>query len=132
MSQIHRKTASTIAVTAVALMAVAVIATVYFVFDPSESGLFPRCPFLTMTGWRCPGCGSQRALHSLLHRDIAGAWRLNAMLLIELPLMVALTVAWLLRGRYPRFRKALNSQTLILTLLTLIIIWTIARNIAQI
>lgn len=46
---------------------------VYFFFDPAGSRLFPRCPFLSLTGLRCPGCGSQRALHSLLHGEIARA-----------------------------------------------------------
>ncbi len=109
-----------------------VIAAVYFIFDPAGSAWFPRCPFLVMTGYRCPGCGSQRALHALLHGEMGEAWRYNALLMLELPLMVMLTVAWLLRRRFPRLRRLLNSQALILTLLTIIILWTIARNIADI
>lgn len=111
---------------------ITVIVTVYFLFDPAGTMWFPRCPFLVLTGFRCPGCGSQRALHALLHGEVAEAWRLNALLLLELPLMALLTAAWVMRRRYPRVRLLLNSQALILTLLTTIIVWTIARNIADI
>ena len=112
-------------------MAAAIVA-VYFLFDPAGSVWFPRCPFLTATGLRCPGCGSQRALHALLHGEIREAWRFNALLLLELPFMALLTAAWLMRHRWPRLRMILNSRGLILTLLTIIIVWTTARNIADI
>ena len=39
---------------------------VYSHIHPSSSPLFPKCPFLMLTGMKCPGCGSQRALHALL------------------------------------------------------------------
>ncbi|PYV86056.1 MAG: hypothetical protein DMG90_22080 [Acidobacteria bacterium] len=35
--------------------------------NPASSGIFPPCPFLWLTGFYCPGCGSLRALHQLLH-----------------------------------------------------------------
>ena len=35
-----------------------VLGTIYFVFNPSKTALFPQCPFLLLTGFRCPGCGS--------------------------------------------------------------------------
>jgi hypothetical protein len=40
--------------------------------DPSKNQLFPRCAFNALTGYYCPGCGSQRAIHSLLHLNISG------------------------------------------------------------
>ena len=50
---------------------------IYYWFDPSEIELFPKCPFYMLTGLKCPGCGSQRAIHSLLHLDFIGAIRYN-------------------------------------------------------
>ncbi len=46
--------------------AVPVLLLLYFL-DPGTSALFPRCPFHLYTGFFCAGCGSQRAIHSLLH-----------------------------------------------------------------
>ena len=48
------------------------LAVLFFLLDPSENQLFPRCAFNSLTGYYCPGCGSQRAIHSLLHLNIAG------------------------------------------------------------
>ena len=61
---------------AAAMLALVAAVAVYFALDPARHP-FPRCMFLTLTGWQCPGCGSQRALHALLHGDIASAWALS-------------------------------------------------------
>jgi hypothetical protein len=51
---------------------------VLYFFDPATTAWFPVCPFRALTGWNCPGCGSLRALHALLHLDIGSALRANA------------------------------------------------------
>jgi hypothetical protein len=48
------------------------LAVLFFVLDPSKHDIFPRCLFNSITGYYCPGCGSQRAIHSFLHLDFAG------------------------------------------------------------
>jgi hypothetical protein len=48
------------------------LAVLFFVLDPVEHEIFPRCLFHSVTGYYCPGCGSQRAFHSLLHLDFVG------------------------------------------------------------
>lgn len=58
---------------------------VYYRFNPSEFGFFPKCPFLQTTGLKCAGCGSQRAIHQLLHFNIQGAFRENPLLVLALP-----------------------------------------------
>jgi hypothetical protein len=52
-------------------------------FDPATSGVFPPCPIYYFTGFYCPGCGSLRAVHQLLHGHLQAAWAMN-------PLSVAL------------------------------------------
>ena len=37
------------------------------------------CPFRTLTGLRCPGCGLSHAAVCLTHFDLAGAFRENAL-----------------------------------------------------
>lgn len=69
-----------------AVIAVTVII-VYYRFDPTASWWMPRCPSKLLTGYDCPGCGSQRMLHALLHGDIAAAWRFNPFILLSLPFL---------------------------------------------
>ena len=53
------------------------LAVLFFVLDPAKHNFFPRCLFNSLTGYYCPGCGSQRAVHSLLHLDFAGVISYN-------------------------------------------------------
>jgi len=73
-----------------ATVAVAVSALVLFRFNPSDSPFYPVCQFHALTGLNCPGCGSLRALHELLHGNLAAAFRLNGLLALSLP-----SVCWL-------------------------------------
>ncbi len=57
------------------------VAVLFFVLDPTKHTIFPKCMFHSLTGAYCPGCGSQRALHSLLHLDIAGVVSYNFLFL---------------------------------------------------
>lgn len=57
------------------------ILTLYFIFNPSGSDFFPKCILFAHTGIYCPGCGSQRALHSLLHLNIKSTFSYNALFL---------------------------------------------------
>ncbi len=45
--------------------------------DPERPGHYPGCPFLLVTGWYCPGCGTLRALHALVHGDLTTALARN-------------------------------------------------------
>lgn len=53
------------------------LAVLFFLLDPAKHEIFPRCIFNSITGYYCPGCGSQRAIHSLLHLDFAGVVSYN-------------------------------------------------------
>jgi hypothetical protein len=68
--------------------AVIAILLLYFFIDARENQLFPKCPFRSFTGLYCPGCGSQRAISSLLHFDISAALRYNILLVASLPLVI--------------------------------------------
>ena len=65
---------------------------VLFFFPPTQYSFYPRCSLHAMTGLHCPGCGSLRAMHSLLHGDLAGAIRFNALLILSLPFLACLGV----------------------------------------
>lgn len=63
---------------------------IYFRVNPNDSSFFPKCPLLTLTGIKCPGCGSQRAIHALLHADIRTAFSYNALFIISIPYILFL------------------------------------------
>ena len=59
----------------------------YSYYNPSQHSFFVPCPFNYVTGYHCPGCGSQRAIHQLLHFNILGALRMNPLLVLSLPIL---------------------------------------------
>jgi hypothetical protein len=61
-------------------------AIVLFACDPSRVPIYPVCLFHRLTGLNCPGCGSLRAMHQLLHGNVVAALHFNALLVVSLPL----------------------------------------------
>jgi hypothetical protein len=92
---------------------------VLFFFDPAISLLFPPCPIHCLTGLYCPGCGSLRALHLLLHGNLMGALKMNALLVASLPFIALLVI----RPRWAYFRWVPWA------VFTILIVYTIFRNI---
>jgi hypothetical protein len=76
----------------------ALAAAVLFFFDPATTGFYPPCLFRTILGTQCPGCGSLRAAHQLLHGNLKEAWMLNKPLLIALPLAAGAALFAFLRN----------------------------------
>ncbi len=70
-----------------AVAAIAVAAVLLRDFDPATSGIFPPCPVRYLTGWYCPGCGSLRAIHQLLHGHVWAAWAMNPLTFVLLPFL---------------------------------------------
>ena len=66
----------------------------YYYIDPSLYVFTPKCPVKQLTGWDCPGCGFQRALHASLHGHFIEAIHYNLFLLLAIPL----TCLWILNG----------------------------------
>ena len=56
-----------------------------FLFEPGKTGFFPPCMFRLLTGFTCPGCGSTRAMHQMLHGHFLAAFELNPLLLLAIP-----------------------------------------------
>ena len=106
-----------------------VVLAVLGMFDPSKFSFFPRCPFLLLTGLQCPGCGTQRALHQLLHLHIGEAFRYNAMMVMAIPLLLFLLAAELLKDGHPRLYRASISPALSWTVLAAVLLWWVLRNI---
>ena len=114
---------------------------VYFNFNPVESFFFPKCPFLMLTGLKCPGCGSQRAIHALLHFDIRSAFLHNALLIISIPYILLLLIAKIVliplrRGqgevsisRFSHFSTTIQHPGIIWSYCVIVLIFWVTRNI---
>jgi hypothetical protein len=60
---------------------------VFYFFNPSQHSFFLPCPFKLITGYHCPGCGSQRAIHQLAHGNFSSAFGYNPLMVLSLPLL---------------------------------------------
>ena len=99
--------------------------------DPNQSGHYPTCPFLFITGYYCPGCGSLRAVHALTHGDVAAAVGFNVLTVVGLVVLTGFWGLWVVRSwrRQPRTRVA-PAWTLYLATGALVVFW-IVRNLTM-
>ena len=105
----------------------------YAHFDPSSYAFFPKCPVYTLTGYKCPGCGSQRAFYNLFQGNFMTAFTYNPLMLVLVP--------YILFGIYIEYIASLSNETIIrlrnifyskwavLILALIIITYTIIRNV---
>jgi hypothetical protein len=110
---------------------VLVLALLYFFVDARHSRLFPACPFFTLTGLYCPGCGSQRAVSALLHGAVFDAISYNVMLVISLPLILYsafVSVSNLFREK-PIVQKIFYSPMFVRIFLVAVVLFGVLRNI---
>lgn len=105
----------------------------FFVFknyNPEDSALFPQCPSKYVTGYDCPGCGSQRAMHAALNGNFKKAFVYNPLLFFLLPYGILVSVfEWIPSLRSHSFRRIIINKYLILAVFTFIVIFTIWRNL---
>lgn len=91
-----------------------------YYFNPEESGWMPRCPFLVITGLKCPGCGTLRGIHCLLHLQFANAWSMNPYMILSIPLIGTLLIV-------PRLARSVILDVIIT--ISIVLYW-IMRNLA--
>ena len=110
-----------------------ILAAVYFhCCDPEKTRWAPQCWFYRFTGWKCPGCGTQRALYQLVHLHPGAAFRLNPLLPIALPYLGILIWLQYFGGgaRHPiAYRRLFGTWGLLIALLVIAGYW-IGRNVA--
>lgn len=121
-----RRLASPAGVLGVLSAAVAYLAVV----DPNEPGHFPGCPFLTLTGYYCPGCGGLRMVHSLTTGRPGEAFGHNPLAFLLIPVAGYLWVRWAVcsaRGR--AMRSALFHPWVLAGFGVLVLVYWVVRNL---
>ena len=103
--------------TAIAAAALAASLMVLYAVDPTRRMVTPPCPYLTLTGFACPGCGLTRAAHFLLHGDVARAFAYNPWAFVMGPalLLFVLLSTTTQTARTLRVRTGLSWMMLLLT-----------------
>jgi hypothetical protein len=100
------------------------------VFDPARSWIFPPCPVHYLTGWSCPGCGSLRAIHALLHGNLPQAWAMNPLTIVLLPFVAYGLLSELLVGFGGRgLPQPRLSSSAIHSLGCIIVLFGVIRNL---
>lgn len=101
-----------------------------YLYSPQATGWYPRCPFQFLTGLDCPGCGSLRALHAVLHGRLVEAFCCNPLLMVCLP-MVGTWLAVRIFGALAlnRTLELRLPSSLSIAIAVAVVIFFIARNV---
>ena len=104
----------------------------YYQFNPTtHTSHFVSCPSKTFLGLNCPGCGSQRMIHHLLHFNFGQAFRYNPLLFITLPFVLFLliqTCVNLIFGTSYR-TKLLYNNKFVWFVFGLLMVYAVVRNL---
>lgn len=105
-----------------------------FLVNPEESLIAPKCPFKTLTGLNCPGCGGQRAVHAFLHGEFRKGFLFNPILLPALAYLGVIGGSWLLSrrdcdGRAARLYATLTGRTASLAAFIILMAYWVVRDI---
>jgi hypothetical protein len=97
--------------------------------DPNEPGHYPTCPFLALTGYWCPGCGSLRALHAIAHGDLGTALARNPFTVLSAAGLAVVWLLWVRRSWLGRSRSWVAPAWLLYTLLAGVLAYWVLRNV---
>lgn len=116
----------------IVIILLTILAILYKAYNPNENMYFPKCPLRELTGLKCPGCGSQRAIHYLLNFDILNAIRENVILVLSIPyVLTGLAFDTLKKPneKILKWRKLLFGEKAIFLILAIIIVFWTLRNL---
>lgn len=94
----------------------------------------PKCSFKLLTGFSCPGCGIQRAIHAMLHGHIAEAIQYNYFLLYSGPYALLFVVEWLLPKGNTRnkLKCIIENKNVVNFYIVTFVLWLVIRNVLHI
>ena len=103
---------------------------VLYTFDPRNPGTYPICPFLGLTGFHCPGCGTLRALHQLLHGNVVAALGYNPLTFLSLPFIAYSFTDGAMRAfRIKNLRRVFIPHQYIWALFMAVVAFWLLRNV---
>jgi len=118
-----------------ALLAIPVIFLIFYYYNNNpevspEVGFFPQCPFHAITGFHCPGCGSQRAIHDLLHFRIGESLSHNIVIIILALTIVSKAYAFISKHYFKKYQYDLSRKPFFtIGIAAFVFLYWILRNI---
>ncbi|MDO5522923.1 MAG: DUF2752 domain-containing protein [Bacteroidia bacterium] len=103
----------------------------FYSFDPEKVAIFPQCPFLLVTGYECPGCGSQRAIHQLLRLNFKSAFSHNTLIIFLIPyIFLGIYLEFFnKKHRFPRLEKIFFGKWAAVIVVLVIVVYWVVRNV---
>ncbi len=95
--------------------------------NPASIDVLPACPFHSITGLKCPGCGSMRALHLMFRGEFEAAVYHNFIAILLFPVAMLSVILAVIRGidLFDRLTKPLIYRII----LAGVLIFFISRNV---
>lgn len=109
---------------------IVILYVIYSSVDPLDAAWMPKCYTYQWFGVRCPGCGTQRALHALLCGEVKTAFMYNPLLVVSLPYLITILIvdSKSIKEKHPKLHNLYLGEKAIWILLSVLIIYTIVRN----
>ena len=98
-------------------------------------GIGIPCPLRTFTGILCPFCGGTRAAGALAGFDVAQAWSYNALLVVAVPILAGLAIAWTIEAlggpalRPPARLRPLTQNKVYVVVGVIALVFMVVRNL---
>ncbi|MBD0835726.1 DUF2752 domain-containing protein [Aestuariibaculum suncheonense] len=114
----------------IVVIIVAGLLSLYFFYNPLEFNFFPKCPFYSITSLFCPGCGSQRSIHQILHGNVTTGIRHNYLIfLLCIVLGYQLYILVLKMNQRAVNKNILHKSITTKIILVIVVLFWILRNI---
>ena len=102
----------------------------FYQHDPAQSEtVFILCVTKNISGIDCPGCGSQRAFHELLHGNFIKAAKLNLTIYFFTPLLLFLLLKTALKPFRIDLPDLLITTKRLMLILFFLLLFTVLRNL---
>ena len=105
----------------------------YSRYNPEDYVLFPKCIVYVTTGYKCPGCGSQRAFHNLFHGNVLTAFMHNPLIIFLVPyVLFGVFIAYIANRANPHviyIQNVFFGKWAALVLGVIMLLYTVLRNL---
>jgi hypothetical protein len=108
---------------------IVIAGTILYLINPPQQLGWLRCPVNLLTGLYCPGCGSLRAIHALLHGNLLLAMSCNLLTVIALPALLLYGIREIACNMLGRSTSILISPVVAWSIFWIVIGFTLVRNL---